>query len=112
MTTQTSVSPPKVGTSVLWEIPSGNASIRSATGSLTYENFLDGGDPLVVTQGELAHGPIEWSADGRWIYYRGLTDAAAPSGQPTLDLRRIPTDGGESELVESRVEWFDLGSER
>jgi WD40-like Beta Propeller Repeat len=101
----------------IWLVPASCATAPTAilsgtfTGSIAEDNAFDGpeGPALRVSEGEAVRGPLAWSPDGRWIYYRGLTAEQNAAPLPRFGLRRVPTDGGASELVAPRVEWFDLG---
>ena len=70
----------------------------------------DGTPPLVTSSGEFVTGPLEWSSDGRWIYYLALSAAenSHPVADPDFGLRRISVNGGSSELLDEQVEWFDI----
>ena len=104
------------GQSGLWIVPADcSSSMQLVTG--TYEpgdTYLDaeiGADstPLNSTSGEYLRGPLAWDESG-FIYYTALTaaDEGNPVSPPDLDLRRVSTFGGASELVASGVEYFDL----
>lgn len=52
----------------------------------------DGGVPLRDSAGESLQATVEWSPDGRWIYYRALIDGR-------VDVWRAAPDGGWAEPV-------------
>ena len=82
-------------------------------GATYMDNLTGTGTPFVTSSGEFVNGPLEWSNDGRFIYYTALTAAqdSHPVADPDFDLRRVSIDGGSSELVTQGVEYFDLSSQ-
>lgn len=66
--------------------------VQRLTGNDLPRCVADGGPPLRDTAGVSLPADVEWSADGRWIYYRARIDGR-------IDVWRAATDGSGAEPV-------------
>ena len=105
------------GQSGLWTVaPDCSASTLLTSGTYTFgatygdDAVGDGSTPLKVASGEFLNGRLDWSHDGRFVYYTSLaaTDATGSAAFPDLSLRRISADGGQSVVIVPDVEDFDV----
>ncbi len=79
-------------TSPVWS-PDGRKIAFSSPRSGVWETWvilLEGGEPMQLTAGPVEPGYATWSPDGRWV---------ATSGVSQSGLWRVPSEGGDEELI-------------